>query len=263
MSAAHRWQQALADWAIPQSILDQAPENPWVHPPAMFRVDPTLQADSAPSPSTRVALEALVEPGTVLDVGCGGGGSCIALAEHATLLMGVDEQEAMLTNFEEAAMHRGVPSQTFVGRWPDIAKDVPAADVVVCHHVVYNVGNIEPFIRALTEHANRRIVIELPSTHPTSAFNPLWQRFWNLDRPTRPTAGDFVAVVTELGYAPHVEYFTRPSRKANVPSEDYIAFARRRLCLPASLDAEVAVALNEMGPMDNPHVATVWWSPST
>jgi SAM-dependent methyltransferase len=259
MHATDRWEQALASWAIPQSILDQAPENPWVHPPEMFRVDPAKTLTV--SPSTQIALDALAEPGSVLDVGCGGGGSCIALADHATLLMGVDEQAGMLTNFLEAAQQRGVEAQSFLGKWPDVAGNVPVADVVVCHHVVYNVGNIQPFVRALTDHAVRRVVVELPETHPTSPFNPLWQRFWNLDRPTQPNADDFVAVVRELGYLPAIERFTRPPRKANLPSEDYVAFVRRRLCLPSSRDHEIVTALDELGPLDNPHVATVWWNP--
>jgi SAM-dependent methyltransferase len=262
-SPASRWQSDLAAWAIPESILSVAPESPWVHPPALFKVaDPAAQS-LVVTPSFSAARDGLATPGSVLDVGCGGGGSSIGLASLATELMGVDEQQAMLNNFSLACEQIGVANQTFLGVWPAVASAVPVADVVVCHHVVYNVGDIEPFVRALTDHAHRRVVVELPATHPTSSFNPLWKHFWDLDRPTQPTATDFVAVVESLGWKPTVERFARPPRKQNIDSEEFVAFVRRRLCLPAARDAEVAEALETLGGPASPsgEIMTVWWTP--
>ncbi len=261
MSAAAQWQAELLTWAIPSHILDAAPENPWVHPPALFRVaDPAAQA-SVVTPSLTAAREALQTSGSVLDVGCGGGGSSIGLAELATQLIGVDEQPAMLVNFSAACDEVGVPHQTFACKWPSNAEDVPNADVVVCHHVVYNVGDIEPFLRALTSHAQRRVVVELPMTHPTSSFNALWKHFWNLDRPTQPTAETFVSVVESLGVKPHTKVFARVPRKQNEDAAEFVAFVRRRLCLAESRDAEVALALQTIG-APKPTISeimTVWW----
>ena len=83
-----------------------------------------------------------------------------------------------------------------------MAGATPAADVAVCHHVIYNVPEPVPFVEALTAHARRRVVLELMPAHPVSNLNDLWMRFHGLRRPTRPTADDFVAVLAEMGIAP-------------------------------------------------------------
>lgn len=262
-----RWSDSLGQWAIPEEILAQAPENPWVHPPAMFRVDP--DAEVANTPSTRVAIEALQfgvdsgnsdsPRGSVLDVGCGGGASSVPLAPFVNSFVGVDEQAAMLANYAEACNRVGVSCTTIEGPWLAVASTVPVADVVVCHHLAYNVADISPFLRELTNHARRRVVVELPQTHPTEPFNPLWKHFWNIERPKHPTAEDFIQVVMELGWRPSVERFHRPPRKARLDASEYVAFVRRRLCLPSTRDSEIATVLAGMDPPNNTKLVTVWW----
>jgi SAM-dependent methyltransferase len=258
---AQQWQSDLALWAIPESILASAPENPWVHPPALFRVADPLAAKNVDTPSFAAARAALVSPGSVLDVGCGGGGSSIGLAASATQLIGVDEQQKMLDNFAIACSEVAVAHQTFCGVWPAIADHVPVADVVVCHHVVYNVGPIEPFIRALSSHARRRVVIELPASHPTSSFNSLWKHFWDLDRPASPNADDFVAVVQSFGWAPIVQRSVRPPRKQQVDTDEFVSFVRRRLCLPAGRDEELRETMQSLGAPSGTEteIVTVYW----
>lgn len=260
---AQSWADALAAWSIPAHILDQAPEDPWVHPPAFFTVNPST--DPRDTPSHRIARRALGAGGTVLDVGVGGGRSCLPLVPHATELNGVDEQQAMLDQFWRACADAGAPCHSFLGRWPDIAGkiDVPVVDVVVSHHVVYNVADIEPFLRALTDHARRAVVIELPERHPTSWMNSLWERFWSLPRPTEPSAQLFEQVVRSLGWLPEVAWAERPPRTgAQAHSSEFVAFCRRRLCLSASRDDEVAEALSELGTTTVHRVATVAWRPA-
>ena len=257
MTPAELWADSLARWAIPDEILRQAPEDPWVHPPAMFRVDADATFDD--TPSHLAARAALADGGSVLDVGVGGGRSCLPLAPPATALVGVDEQQAMLDQFLEAAERRGVTATAHQGRWPDIAGDVPVADVVVSHHVAFNVADIESFIRALTDHARRLVVVELPGRHPTSWMNPLWERFWSLPRPSEPSADLFVDVVRTVGHRPDVAWVERLPRTATQQTApDFVAFVRRRLCLPAERDAEVGAALAEL-PVPAHRVVTVSW----
>ncbi len=260
MTPSESWAAALGEWAIPDEILQQAPADPWIHPPRFFRVDPAT--DPTDTPSHRTARRALGGGGTVLDVGVGGGRSCLPLVPRATALVGVDEQQAMLDQFAEACAAAGVPSQGFQGRWPDVADAVPMADVAVSHHVVYNVAAIEPFLVALTAHARRLVVVELPGRHPTSWFNPLWQRFWVLARPSEPSAELFTEVVRSLGWLPDVAWVERAPRSTSEGrSPEFVAFVRQRLCLPASRDAEVAAALADLPDTASHRVATVSWAP--
>ena len=71
-----------------------------------------------------------------------------------------------------------------------MASAAPIADVVVCHHVVYNVADIVPFLTALATHARLAVVLELTSRHPQVAWSDAWRHFWGIERPTpapRPT----------------------------------------------------------------------------
>ena len=153
----------------------------------------------------------------------------------------------MLDAFAEAAVRRGVRSQGFLGDWPAVADDVPECDVVVCHHVAYNVAEIGPFLTALDAHARRRVVIELPMHHPMSNMNALWKRFWDLDRPTQPTAHDLAAIAAAMGFDPRTEVWRDETwgQRVALPDAERVRFARIRLCLSQERDAEVAAALIE------------------
>jgi hypothetical protein len=79
---------------------------------------------------------------------------------------------------------------TVAGSWPQVAPDVEAADVVVCHHVLYQVTDLPPFVRGLTFHARRRVVVEMIARHPQAWMADLWLRFHGLRRPMAPTADE-------------------------------------------------------------------------
>jgi SAM-dependent methyltransferase len=214
-----------------------------------------------PDASRLAALEALGDGGTVLDVGCGGGAAGLALVPPAHRLTGVDRSAAMLARFAAATERLGIASQGVQGSWPEVSPGVEAADVVVCHHVVYNVVDVAPFIVALADHASRRVVVELTGRHPSAGLNPLWERFWGIRRPSQPTGGLFVDVVRELGFDPVVSSRQRPVAKAAANPADYVAFVRRRLCLPATRDSEVAEVLAS-DPAPVTEVVTVGWDPA-
>ncbi len=252
-----RWRADLASWAIPDRILSQASEPPWSHPVAMF----TVEDDIPDSISHRAAREAVPAGGSVLDIGCGGGRASMALVPPVGSVVGVDHQQGMLDAFAEAAVRRGVRSQGFLGEWPDVADDVPECDVVVCHHVAYNVPEIGPFLAALDAHARRRVVIELPMHHPMSNLNVLWKRFWDLDRPTQPTAHDLAAIAAAMGLAPHLEVWRDETwgRRVALPDAERVRFTRIRLCLSEDRDAQIAAALVEQSDAQPREVATLWW----
>jgi len=132
-TAAERWTRLLASWALPDEILAQAPASPWAHDPATFAVDDTLERDTVASRLVREVLP--TTGGSVLDVGCGGGRSSLALAPPATHLTGFDENPRMLDQFALAAITAGVAHTEVQGRWPADPELAPTGDVVVCHHV--------------------------------------------------------------------------------------------------------------------------------
>ena len=244
-----RWRSDLELWAIPDEIIAAAPESPWVLPRQIFIRRAEIHCEAPPSsPSYRRAWEALEKPGSVLDVGAGAGAACLPLVARATEVCAVDSDQELLNVLVDSANRLGKPAFPICGRWPDIAGEVAPADVVTCHHVLYNVPDLGPFVAALTSHARRLVVVEMTARHPLTALNPLWERFHGLARPEVPTADDAVAVLEALGLAPRHETWCSlgrvRSRILRGPSRgDHAAdFA----WAPAE-SGEVASALRELG----------------
>lgn len=261
MTRAADWSQALADWGIPPSILDQAPESPWIHPVSLFTVDPT--ARERRTPAEHVALAALPEGGSVLDVGSGGGKAAFALTPPAGRVIGVDHQAGMLEEFASVADTLAVAHEEILGDWPAVAPLAPVADVVTCHHVLYNVRDLGPFLVALDAHARHRVVIEIPWQHPLLGLAPAWREFWDLDRPHGPTAQDALAVAREIGLDAHLERFTARYDGPELPFDEQVRHLRIRLCLPADRDADVAAYLAAHPPKSERELAVLWWDASS
>jgi SAM-dependent methyltransferase len=245
-SALERWDREIQRWGVPEDILAKAPESPWGFPTELFRHRADRAPGARPTATTRRALEALPPGGTVLDVGVGGGATSLPLAGSASAIVGVDPSEEMLQAFREAAADLDGRVDTIQGTWPDVAPRSPMADVVVCGHVLYNGVRLGPFARALDGHAHRRVVIEMTAEHPLAWMRDLWRRFHGLERPTRPTAVDAFEGLAELGLPVRREETPSQSRGGGFERrEDAIALVRRRLCLRAERDAELADALGE------------------
>ena len=267
-TAAERWAGDLAAWRIPDAILEKAPQSPWIHPVELFVADPGTIPDS---PSHRRAREAVPERGSVLDVGSGGGRAAFAVAPPAASVVGVDHQDAMLAQFAAVAQARDLAHREVLGDWPAVAADVPVADVVVCHHVVYNVAALPAFVLALDAHARRRVVVELPQRHPLYDMAPLWRHFWGLERPEGPTAQDALAVVRDTlaqddrAREVHLEAWQEEGgrRLSGVPWEKQVEFMRIRLCLTADRDGELAEVMAAQGPPPPRRLATLWWDVPT
>lgn len=263
--AGTRWRTRLLQWVIPEHILAQAEEPPWSHDPSTFAVDDTIDAHS---PIHELAREILPpDGGSVLDVGSGGGRSSIPLVPRATSIVAVDESPSMLARFAQAAEEAGVAHTEILGRFPDVVhaaelsgRPMRPCDVAVCHHVFYNVPDLEPFVVALTSMARLGVVVVLPKRHPLSAWNPAFEHFWNVARPDGPTSDDAVEVVRALGFDPEVFVVPRPplARQAEDP-RSLVVSARRRLCLSPDRDAEIERWLADNPPRFMQEVVVLRW----
>jgi SAM-dependent methyltransferase len=248
---------------------------PWVFPHGVFAGRTRRQVVDRAGPSYRRAAEALPEGGSVIDVGSGAGAASLPLAGKASRITAVDADPAMLASLADIAAgfsaDNAVPSVkvvTVTGRWPDVADRVPAADVVACHHVLYNVMELRPFVEALTGHARVRVVVEMTEHHPIEPMNPLWRRFHDLERPEGPTWEDARAAIASLGHEVGVESWDAGPLHTYESFDEMVAYHRRRLCLPSSADPEVGAALEELG-VDPEHpvglgqgrrLMTLWWA---
>lgn len=275
MNAAERWREQLAAWAIPESILAAAPEPPWGFSSELFGRRGAGVATREPvTPTTARVLEVLPDEGTVLDVGVGGGAISLPLTPRAGSIVGVDPQEDMLGVFRTNAASVGVDAHTVLGAWPDVANEVEAADIVVVGHVVYNVSELGPFVRALDTHARLRVVVELTGRHPLAWMSDLWMRFHALERPAGPTAEDVLAVLAEIGIRAQHDDRSVTAEDGGAwyaGREEAIHLVRKRLCLPANRDEEISEALGsrlrevdglwDVGPKERT-VVTLWWDPA-
>ena len=255
-TAAERWARQLAEWAVPAEILGSAPRRPFVFTPEIFAA--AEPGTFEPSLSNRRAAEALEGGGTVLDIGCGGGAAAFAATPPATAVIGTDRQQDMLDLFTATAQRRGVAAQVHAGSWPEIAAEVPSADVVVCHNVLYNIADIAGFVTALDSHARRRVVIEITPKHPQDRRRMLWRHFWNLERPDEPTAATAAEAIAEAGFDASVEEsLLGEDPRAAVRREFEAAQWCRNLCLPPEREPEVEELVKDV-PFPRERV-TIWW----
>jgi SAM-dependent methyltransferase len=263
------WADDLAAWRIPESIMATAGESPWVLPTEVFSRRADQQLAHPIGPSYTRALAALPDRGSVIDVGAAGGAASLPLAPRMSRLTAIDTHEPLLADLARRAAPLGIELTTVCGCWPNVATGLPAADVVVCHHVLYNIPDLAPFLIALTTHARSRVVVEITARHPLTALNPYWREFHDLRRPTGPTAEQVIELLRALGIEARSECWTRS------PAAEYESFGtlvdvtRRRLCLPPERAADVAAALRRRGVSESEppdlgssgaDLVTIWWT---
>lgn len=242
------WRRALAEWAIPEEILARAPEPPWTLPAELFARRADAQLEERHSLSLARAEESLRPSGTLLDIGAGAGAASLPLAGCATRLVAVDNDPAMLDQLRPRAGRLGIELLAIEGTWPEVADRTPVCDVTVCSNVLYNVPDLAPFVRSMTERTRRRVVVEITANHPASSISPLWKRFHGIERPDRPTWEDAVRALAEVGVSPRVEHEPQAGGRTLAGSfPEYVAWTRRRLCLSPDRDPEVGQALTELG----------------
>jgi len=265
-----RWRADLDSWAIPPEIIGRAAQTPWGPEREVFIRRARVRTAAPGGASYRRAAEALPSEGSggLLDIGAGAGAASLPLLEKVASLVAVDADAPLLAELVRQAGTAATRVRTVIGRWPDVAAGVEPADVVVCHHVLYNVPDLAPFVAALTAHARRRVVIEITAAHPLARLNPLWERFHGLVRPTRPTWSDAAETIRSLGNAVQVEREQLPADPPGGTWDELVAATARRLCLGPERAFDVAAALEAEGTRQadpatwTPQIrsaVTLWW----
>jgi hypothetical protein len=165
----------------------------------------------------------------------------------------------LLDAFISCATRVGVRATAIEGAWPDVAERCPSADVVVCHHVFYNVADLAAFAAALDSHARERVVVELTAVHPMGWMAPYWLNLHGLPQPDRPTAEDALAVLGELGLNVYQNRWHRRYRPLGEDTSHGLESMARRLCLPAERHEELRRLLEKIPPPRDREVVTLWW----
>ncbi len=270
--AAQRWRAELEAWAIPQELLDAVPDSPYSWPPELWKRR-TAAAEAGEEPDTTgIVRPFLGDGGTLLDVGAGTGRASLPLAAEGHRLTAVEKNPGMAQGLREEAERLGVAVDVIEGAWPDVAAAAGAHDVVMSAHVVYDVQDIAPFIRALDAAAREAVVIELTPAHPWASLAPYYEALHALGRPAGPTVGDLVTVIhEELGAEPAVEWWSRPGGLRFTDRAELVGFFRRRLVLPVEREPELEALLDPdivpegewllLGGGER-ELATVWWRTS-
>ena len=268
MSAADRWRSLLEAWALPPHLLRAVPDSPYEWPADLWRRMRQTGVGAAPTPTTRIVLSLLPGAGSLLDVGAGTGRASLPVAARGYPITAVERDPAMAEALRREAAAAGVEARVVEGAWPVVAARVGRHDVVLSAHVVYDVPDLAPFLRALHEAARVAAVLEASERHPWAGLTRYYQALHGLDRPHGPTAGLLAEVIEEtLGVGPQVERWNGPARLPFADLQELVEWYRKRLLVPAARTTELADLLapdivEEDGWLSlggEQGVVTLWW----
>ncbi|MGI8518740.1 MAG: class I SAM-dependent methyltransferase [Acidimicrobiia bacterium] len=267
MSAAARWRRQLEAWALPAYLLAAVDDSPyrWTKQVWQRKGQRGLAADSG-TPTTAIVKDLAGDAGSVLDIGAGTGRSSFPLVLRGHPVTMVEPNPTMLSALRELVADQAV--EIVVGRWPNVAGKIQTHQVVMSAHVVYDVADVVPFLRAMDDKAAAGVVIEMTSDHPWAHLRELYLEFHQLERPAGPTTEDLVSVVAALGREPELERWSRRSDMVYESTDEIVEITARRLVLPPARWPELAERLAprivggpgdyQLGPLER-EITTLWW----
>ena len=140
---------------------------------------------------------------SVLDVGAGTGRHTLALAPRVGQATAVEPSDAMLGLLREDVATQNLHNvQTVQAEWMDA--DVAPADVVICSHVLYPIGDVVPFIEKLQASAKQRVFVYLRADPVPTDFG-YWKDFHGEPLQDQPTHRDLFNLLVQLGIMADVE----------------------------------------------------------
>ena len=270
MTAAERWRSQLEAWALPDELLDAVEASPYGWSKELWRRRSQQAADQVGPTRTVEIVREISSRGPVLDVGAGRGRASIPLARDGRRVVMVEPDAGMLDGLAEELEGVDLDVEVVAGRWPDVADRIEPVDVSMCAHVVYDVPDIAPFIRALDHVATEGAVVELTPSHPWAELTPYYEALHGLSRPAGPTADDLADVVRETlaGTAPQMQVWSRPGGMWFESMEELVDHFGRRLLVTSDRRAELERLLagdvtEEQGRLrlgsEERFLVTLWW----
>ncbi len=174
-------------------------------------------------------------PDIVLDVGAGGGRFALPLALRCRQVVAVEPSGAMIEQMRAGMDESGIGNVSIVQQtWEEA--EVEPADVALCAHVVYGVTDIELFLRKLTAHARKRVLLPAFTHPPIARFSPFWKPVHGEERIEMPALKEIVEALWDLDIYPDVEMVERIEQR---PFRDYeSALNQLRLRLYVTPDTE-------------------------
>jgi hypothetical protein len=255
---AEIWQAELAKWALPLPRPGTNLPSPFRLDPNRFTPSPTGDDDRRVQLITEVVSKARRsnEVITLLDIGAGAGSS---LANIHTLFdhvhaMEVDNEMADRLDVSLSTLRGDRSFDIYRGRFPEDCPSLHGITVVNASNVIYNVGDVLPFLTQLDVLASTLVVIELTLHHPFYPSNEAFQHFHALSRPDQPTATDLFQIAIELGFAAHLESYPLSYRRTSTT----ISGLMTRLSLSQDRTSELEEFLQATPPPPNPSLL-LWW----
>jgi SAM-dependent methyltransferase len=161
------------------------------------RFEPPKREDAFQDETLKALLPFIRPTDTVLDVGAGAGRLAVPLAERCGHVTAVEPSEAMRERMAEQAAAWGVTALSIVpGQWEDAT--VEPADIVICAHVIYTVRDIVGFLRKLTDHARREVIVAVFEEPAMANYFQLWPETHGEKRISLPCLPELRAVLNEM-----------------------------------------------------------------
>jgi precorrin-6B methylase 2 len=214
---------------------------------------------------------------TVLDVGAGTGRFAIPLARQADRLMAVEPAAAMRQLLSDNCAAAQLTNVRIVATaWPEALAEVGSgqADITICSHVLYPIGDIVPFVAAL-EQATRvggLIFIYLRAGQTTDFAPELWQELHDERLAPQPDYLDAYNVLAQMGICANLTMVKNSSLWRFDSLDEAVAAYRDRLCIHDDETAKLKrlrqrlqeLAIEENGRLaiskrEPAQAAIIWW----
>ena len=202
-----------------------------------YRFDP----ERLPERPIREVIRRMEMEDEIIEVGGGAGRVGLPLRLRGKSLRNVEPSAAMREQFRLAVWQHGITqAEAIASTWP--LNEPISADLVVSADVTYFISDIEPFLRAMHEAAQRRVAILTWTVPPPNVNAELFRLAFGEPQAPSPGFQELLPVLWEMDIAPDVL----------VLNDEPFAWPERR---PTNDDEALEFVYNEISPSDRDAVA--------